>query len=551
MNTFIRKNVKLYIMKILIEEALYEKLVEENTMLKNQISMLINENIELKAQLKNAIEKITLLTKEKWCPSSEKIDLDNNIINEAECINDSNEENIELERITYLRRKKGVKGKKLDNIPVEVVEYYLTGEQLKCPNCDNGILEVMKKEIRRELIYIPAVFKVKEHVIWVYSCRKCSLYGENATIIKAEPPAALIPKSIASASLLAYILYEKYIMATPLYRLEKHFYRFDIELSRQVLASWVIKVAENHLVKIYNLMKELLLEKNVIYSDDTEVQVLKEPGRKAKTKSYMWVYLTVIKEKIILFEYTQTRARKHPENFLQGFSGFMHVDGYSSYEKIEGVILVGCFAHARRKFLEAINVLPKSKRTSDVASVIGFTYCNKLFIIENKIIKEIEKEFGENCDRFDEKVVKKIFELRKELSQPILDAFKNWLDSVKPISAPESVLGKAVTYCLNQWNKLIKFMVDGRLELSNNRSERAIKNFVIGRKNWNFSDTPSGAAASAIIYSISETAKENNLNVYKYLYYILEALPDIKEENLAVLLPWSNKIPEDIKMNSS
>jgi len=145
-------------------------------------------------------------------------------------------------------------------------------------------------------------------------------------------------------------------MATPLYRLEKHFYRFDIELSRQVLASWVIKVAENHLVKIYNLMKELLLEKNVIYSDDTEVQVLKEPGRKAKTKSYMWVYLTVIEEKIILFEYTQTRARKHPENFLQGFSGFMHVDGYSSYEKIEGVTLVGCFAHARRKFLEAINM---------------------------------------------------------------------------------------------------------------------------------------------------------------------------------------------------
>jgi hypothetical protein len=295
-------------------------------------------------------------------------------------------------------------------------------------------------------------------------------------------------------------------------------------------------------------MKEMLLKKEILYSDDTGMQVLKEPGRNARTKSYMWVYISAVEEKIHLFEYTKTRARKHPENFLKGFSGFMHVDGYSAYEKIQGLTLIGCFAHARRKFIEAVSILPKPKRKANVASVIGFTYCNELFKNENKIIEKLEDEFGKDYNRYDKNVIDRIVELRKDWSQPILDDMKNWLDSIESTVVPNSLLGKAVTYCQNQWHKLIGFMLDGRLELSNNRSERAIKNFVIGRKNWLFADTPSGATASAIIYSITETAKANNLNVYKYFEYLLKELPNSSNEKILELLPWSSNLPEDIRI---
>jgi len=555
-------------MQIIVNQEEYEKLIQENielkhqvselikenTNLKNQISVLVNENIELKARLKEALDQIKLLSSKLWGTSSEKGNYEADIANEAEFLNDSNEsiEEIEMEEIYYLRKKRNKsRNEKLEDFPVEVIEYYLDDDKLNCPNCEMGILHVMKKEIRRELYYVPGTFKVIEHVAFVYSCRNCCEYEENATIIKANTPNALIPKSIASATLVAYILYEKYVMASPLYRLEKHFDGLDIALSRQILASWVIKVANNHLVKIYSLMKEELLKKEVLYSDDTEIQVLKEPGRLAQTKSYMWVYSSFIEEEIIIFEYTETRARKHPEKFLKGFSGFLHVDGYQSYEKIENTKLVGCFAHARRKYLEAVQTLPKANRTSEVASVIGFKYCNELFKVENIILEKVTEEFGENYDRFDENIVQKIFEYRKELSQPVLDEFKNWLDSIQPIVVPKSLLGKAVNYSLNQWHKLEKFMLDGRLEISNNRSERIIKNLVIGRVNWLFADTPSGATSSAIIYSIVETAKANNLNVYQYLAYILEKLPNIDDKNVHKLFPWSKKLPNNLKLKST
>jgi transposase len=555
-------------MKIIVDKDEYEKLiaentelkqqvyklVNENTVLKNQISVLINENIELKAKLEETLEQIKLLTAKIWGKSSEKTDLKQDIVNEAEVTIDSNNdiEEIEMEEISYKRRKKRKsRNEKLDELPIEIIEYYLTDDELNCPNCENEVLHIMKKEIRRELEYVPGKFKVIEHVRYVYSCRNCSEYEENATIVKANTPNPLIPKSIASATLVAYILYEKYVMASPLYRLENHFNRLDIALSRQVMASWVIKVADNHLVKIYDLMKEVLLEKEVLYSDDTEIQVLKEDGRSARTKSYMWVYISVIEEEIIIFEYTKTRAGEHPEKFLKGFSGFLHVDGYSSYEKVANITLIGCFAHARRYFWEAIKTLPKERRTAEVASVIGFKYCNELFKIENDIVEKLNAEFGENYNRFDKEIAKKIFDYRNTLSQPVLDEFKSWLDSIEPIVAPKSILGKAVNYCLNQWYKLEGFMLDGRLEISNNRSERAIKNLIIGRKNWLFADTPSGATSSAIIYSISETAKANNLNVYQYFVYILRKLPHINDKDICQLLPWSNNLPDDIKIKST
>jgi transposase len=554
-------------MKIIVEKEEYERLIQENIelkqqvtelikenkALKDQISVLMNENIELKAQLQEALEQIKLLSNKLFGKSSEKADLPDDTVNEAEALNDINEdpeEEPDYEKIIYIRKKKCKKRNKIfEDIPVEVIEYYLTNDD--CPNCPEGKLHIMKKIIRRELLYKPAEFKALEHVIAVYCCRNCYENEENATIIKADSPVALIPKSVASASLVAYIMYEKYVMASPLNRIEKHFDGFDIQLSRQVMATWVIKVANNHLVKIYDAMKALILEKEIIFSDDTGIQVLKEEGRLATTQSYMWVYISVVEEEIYLFEYTKTRARAHPKAFLEGFSGFLQVDGYAGYEKIDGIILIGCFSHARRYFFEAVSSLPKAKRTKEVASVIGFNYCNQLFKTENEIIEKIIGEFGDDYDVNKKEVHEKVFELRKKLSQPILDEFKSWLDSIEPTVAPKSLLGKAVNYCLNQWPKLIGFMLDGKLELSNNRSERTIRNFVTGRKNWLFADTPSGATSSAIIYSIAETAKANNLSVYKYFEYILKYLPNIKDENVSKLLPWSKDLPDDIKIQST
>lgn len=552
-------------MKIIVDKAEYEKLVQENIELKEQISELIkenrdlkaqisvltNENIELKAQLQEALEQIKLISNKLFGKSSEKTKLPEDTINEAEALNDTkpDPEEPDYEKVIYIRNRKRKKRKKIfDDIPVEVIEYYLTNET--CPNCPEGKLHIMKKIIRRELLYTPAEFKALEHVIAVYCCRNCNENEEHATIIKAKSPPALIPKSIASASLVAYIMYEKYVMASPLNRIEDHFNRYDIQLSRQVMASWVIKVANNHLVKIYNAMKKIILEKEIIFSDDTEIQVLKEEGRLATTKSHMWVYISVVEEKIYLFEYTKTRAREQPKSFLRGFSGFLQVDGYIGYENIDGVRLIGCLAHGRRYFFEALTALPKAKRTKEVASVIGFNYYNQLFKIENKIIEKIISEFGEDYDVNKREVYEKIAEFRKELSQPILDEFKSWLDTIVSTVAPKSLLGKAVTYSLNQWPKLTGFMIDGRLELSNNRSERTIRNFVTGRKNWLFSDTPSGATSSAIIYSIAETAKANNLSMCKYFEYILKMLPNIQDKNVSKLLPWSKDLPDDIKIQS-
>jgi transposase len=552
-------------MKIIVDKAEYERLIQENIelkqqvselikenkALKDQISVLMNENIELKAQLQDALEQIKLLSNKLYGKSSEKTNLPDDIVNEAEALNDSNPdlEEPDYEKIIYLRNKKRKKRKKIfEDIPVEVIEYYLTNDD--CPNCPEGKLHIMKKIVRCELLYTPAEFKVLKHLIAIYCCRNCNENEEHATIIKANSPPALIPKSVASASLVAYIMYEKYVMASPLNRIENHFNGYDIQLSRQVMASWVIKVANNHLVKIYDAMKAVILEKEIIFSDDTEIQVLKEEGRLATTKSYMWVYISVVEEKIYLFEYTKTRSREHPKSFLMGFSGFLQVDGYAGYEKIDGVTLIGCLSHGRRYYFDALTALPKAKRTKEVASVIGFNYYNQLFKIENKIIEKIVSEFGEDYDVNKREVHEKITEFREKLSQPILDDFKNWLDTIESTVAPKSLLGKAVTYSLNQWPKLTGFMLDGRLELSNNRSERTIRNFVTGRKNWLFADTPSGAISSAIIYSIAETAKANNLSVYKYFEYILKHLPNIQDKNVSKLLPWSKDLPDYIKIQS-
>ena len=235
----------------------------------------------------------------------------------------------------------------------------------------------------------------------------------------------------------------------------------------------------------------------------------------------------------MLFDYKTTRAGKHPKKFLSGFKGYLQADGYSGYDMLADVTLVGCWAHARRKFDEALKALPAEKRLLPSVTLEGLGFCNQLFAIERDLSEAAPEER---------------YKARRERSRPLLDAFAVWLQEQSQRVLPQSLLGQAVRYCQNQWGKLEGFLLDGRLEIDNNRSERSIKPFVIGRKAWLFSNTPKGARASAVVYSIVETAKENGLIPFEYLKYLFEKLPNLNHESLDELMPWSLSLPSSCRM---
>ena len=254
----------------------------------------------------------------------------------------------------------------------------------------------------------------------------------------------------------------------------------------------------------------------MLHADETTLQVLKEPGRSSTSKSYMWLYRTsgCTKQAIVLYEYQSTRKAEHAEHFLQGFSGWLHADGYQGYHKLPGNIrVVGCWAHARRKFDEALQTLPKEMQ-KDSPAAIGECYCSRLFKLEQA---------------FAELTPEERYEKRLEQEKPVLDALLSWANETQAKTAPKSALGRAIHYLLEQWPYLTRYLEDGRLELSNNRAERSIKPFVMGRKNWLFANTPGGAQASAMIYSLIETAKENKLDPYKYLLWVLQSAPGLSQ----------------------
>jgi transposase len=458
------------------------------------------------------------------------------VFNEAEAAFDSAPAEAETEKITYTRKRKsaGHRQEMLADLPVETIEYRLgEGEQV-CSACGNPMHEMSTQE-RKEIAIIPAQVKVIRHVRYVYGCRHCDRNEITTPIVTAPGPSALIPKSLASASSVAWVMSEKFVESMPLYRIEKRFERVGLDLPRQVLSNWIIKGGEM-LAPIYDRMRERLLGLSVLHADETTLQVLNESGRSAQSKSYMWLYRSGRDgPPIVCYEYQPTRDGDHAKRFLTGFAGYVHADGYSGYNHLPGVTLVGCWAHARRKFTDAAKVLPKSQLNDPSHMVnVGLRQINRLF--------EIERTLGAVSP--DERKA-----ARLKRSKPVLDEFKRWLDSASSKVLPKSVLGEAVNYCRNQWPKLIVFLEDGRLELSNNRAERSIKPFVIGRKNWLFANTPRGAKTSAVIYSIVETAKENGLNPFAYLKHLFERLPMLDNDDsspIDELLPWSNSVQTEL-----
>lgn len=453
------------------------------------------------------------------------------LFNEAEVEADRNAPEPKTITVSgHVRKNKCTKEELAANVPVVEILCELDKEQRVCGTCGGKIRILGKETVREELEFIPAQTRLLRYVRENYVCESCEKETREATIMKAPVPAPVIKKSLASPSSVAYAMYQKYVNAMPLYRQEKDWANQGIVLSRATLANWIIRAATDWLEPLWERMKSHLLKEVVIHADETPIQVLKEEGKKPSSDSRMWVYCSgnTGNPPVILFEYQPTRSGEHARRFLTGFRGYLQTDGYSGYDKVQNVTRCGCWAHLRRKYQEA---LTKSGDIQGSAAAVGFDYCNQLFAIE-KDLTELTPE---------ERKLK-----RQARSKPVLEAYLSWLETVNPLQG--SKLAEAITYSINQKASLGVFLEDGHIELSNNRAENAIRPFVIGRKSWLFADTPKGAKASAVAYSIVETAKANKLNIYKYLVHIFSTMPALDFKNhpslLEDLLPWSEKLPD-------
>ncbi len=402
-------------------------------------------------------------------------------------------------------------------------------ESDKVCTCCQSMLCQMGESTSEKLVYLSAKLYVEVIERPKYVCRQCDKQGEQNTVVMAAPAPSIIiiPKSFATPSLLAQIIANKYHYALPLYRQESLFGQYGIKLSRKTMSQWILKCAEK-LEPLIALLKETLLAQEVLFADETTLTVLNDERK----KSYIWLYGCgrdrggdAQSPGIVLFDY-QNGSRGHhcPASYLSDYGGYLHVDGYEAYEKTEAK-LVGCWAHARRKFIEAEQSQPKGKQGKGGKIQWAITWFQKLYRIEQEIKDKPEAERHQQ---------------RQLKSLPLLKAFKAWLDKCATQVLPKSKLGVAINYSLNQWEKLRRVVDDGRLSLDNNRAERSVRPFTVGRNNWLFSNTHNGARASAVLYSLIETAKANDCEPYDYLEYVLREVPKLKYgDDHRHLLPWN------------
>ena len=423
---------------------------------------------ELEQQVQWLMSQIRLARHKQFGASSERTDaVQLSIFNEAESGSDMTVPEPVLTEVKahYRKRTRLTTDKLPKDLPVEVIDHKLPAKDCICPECGSE-MHTMGKETREELKIIPAKAVIVRHIQHIYACRNCEAASDHVPIIKADMPEPVIKGGFASPETIAHIAVQKFMMASPLYRQEQEWKQNGILLSRQTMSNWLIKACHDWLTPIYEEMKRRLCEHEVLHGDETTLQVLKEPGKAAQSKSYMWLYRTSgeAKHQLVLYDYQPDRKRIHPEAFLKNFKGYLHADGYEGYHRLpEKIIVVGCLAHLRRKFFDAFKTLPKEKQAGSNAA-IGVAYCDKLF--------HFEKQFAllSLHDRHKE---------RGRLSRPLFDQFYNWIEGIAAL--PNTLLGKAIHYAKSQRKYLARYLLDGRLEISNNRAERSIKPFVIGR----------------------------------------------------------------------
>ncbi|OPZ89561.1 MAG: Transposase IS66 family protein [Firmicutes bacterium ADurb.Bin419] len=438
-------------------------------------------------------------------------------------------------------RKKGDREKLIAELPHETIECVLNPEEAVCNICNSEMKVIGKKKVRSEMEYIPAKLVMKDYVQFVYKCINSGKTDEHLedVIYSAPVPAPVLTHSIASPSSVAWIMYQKYMLSVPFYRQERDFKRMGAPLKRDTMANWVIRCAEYWLKPLYERMHKQLLKCDVIMSDETTWQVLHEEGKKASSKSYIWIHRSGSCEgpPIILYEYTRTRSGDHAKNFLSGFSGFHVSDAYDGYEKVEGITRCLCFSHLRRYYINAIPLDSGKKEISGSGGAIGRAYCDKLFKLEKKWKMLSPEERKKN---------------RLIYSVPVLEAFFAWAETTNTY---QDDLKKALKYTLNHKKYFTNFLLDGRIPLSNNLSEIAVKPVALTRKNSLFSNSVEGAEASALVFSIINTASANNLDTFKYLEYIFRQLPNLRftpdDPVLDEYLPWSEKVQLECKIQNT
>ena len=515
--------------------------------LQDQNDKLSGEIQELNKKMEVLIEQITLANKNRFGRSSEKMtdtsqicfmEVDGTIVffNEAEAVSDLDAEEPDTLENKPARKAKAVGKKEADikDLPVNIINHYLTDEELVAEFGKNGWKQ-LPDAISKRYRFIPAKVEIDEHHVGVYASKT------DDRIIKADHPKALLHGSLVSPTIAAAIINGKYVNAVPLYRLEQEFFRYGLTITRQNMANWLIRLGESYLAVLYDYLHQELYNYHVIQADETPVLVNRD-GRSAGSKSYMWVYRSghlYTDKQIVLYDYHKTRNCSHPREFLCNYSGICVTDGYQVYHTIEkereDLQIAGCWVHARRKFDEALTVIPKAHRNKSDAFLV---------------IKQIQAIYREE-GKLNELSSKERLMQRQLVIKPLVDALFAYLKKMEPTVPTSGQLRKAYTYILNQEKYLRVFLEDGEVPIDNNASERAIRGFCIGKKNWQMIDTINGAHSSAIIYSIAETAKANNLKPYDYFVYLLEEIPKHMEQKdrtfLEDLLPWSKKLPEGIR----
>lgn len=514
--------------------------------LQDQVEALTKEVSSLDQKMQLMLEQLVLSKQERFGRSSEKMDdhtqicfmeVDGEIVffNEAEAVCDldaSEPEDLEVPK-TRGKKQEGKKDKDLSSLTHNQILHYLSEEELIAEFGVNGWKQ-LPDAIARRYKFIPAKVEVDEHHIGVYANKA------DGHMVKAPHPKALLHGSPVSASLAAAIINGKYINAVPLYCLEKEFERYGLAITRQNMANWMIRLAEEYLGVLYDHLHTLLYQYHVIQADETPVLVHRD-GRPAGSKSYMWVYRSGFmypEKQIILYDYQKTRNASHPRTFLKDYSGICVTDGYQVYhtveKELEELTIAGCWVHARRRFDEVLKTLPQQVRKKSIAHLVM------------KQIQAIYREEGKLTDLSSEERLKQ----RRLIIKPLVDALFVYLKQQEPEVQKSGKIRDAFTYILNQERYLRVFLEDGDVPMDNNASERAIRGFCIGKKNWQVIDTINGANSSAIIYSIAETAKANNLKPYEYFQYLLAELPEHMDDTdrsfLDDLLPWSDKLPSNI-----
>ena len=526
------------LLKMVIETQSSRIKEQEETI--KELRLMVDELRSLKANLEETLEEFK---RQVFGVKSEKTS--------SEPASKEETKTVPVKAHSRQRKPKATRDELYANLPIREILCPVKESERFCDWCNAEMVAITSKFVREKIRITPAKVERIHYMQEVLICPECHK-DHDGSFKTGEVPKALIPHSPASASAVAYVMFHKTFMGLPYYRMESAFEQLGAKIPRETMANWCILAAKEYLLPIFERLHAEILKRDIIHADETTCQILREVGRDAHATSYMWIYTSASDglPGIVLYEYQPGRSGSYPRQFLEGFQGMLQCDGYQGYAKVAEVLLLCCSAHARRKFYEALPVekkktiklldinsaqaikepeIPQKDLDKYIPAEIGVAYFNKLFYLEREF-KDLSPE-----DRQAKHMEQEV---------PIWDNFFTWLETLNPSKGCK--LEKAVNYALNHKDTLRNYLLDGRCELSNNSAERKAKSYAIGRKNSLFHTSVDGAVASSIIYSLVETAKANNLNVFQYIYTLLLYMPGCKNrsEGIEQLLPWSDFIKE-------